>query len=80
MSAKRALPENELILSRFVEKVVVETYNEEKLQLYIKLIDSLDDLTLYNLITNKDSAIFLSTDLQQIINDINKFIKDSFKI
>lgn len=80
MSAKRALPENELILSRFVEKVVFETYNEEKLQLYIKLIDSLDDLTLYNLITNKDSAIFLSTDLQQIINDINKFIKDSFKI
>jgi succinate dehydrogenase flavin-adding protein (antitoxin of CptAB toxin-antitoxin module) len=80
LSAKRALPENELILSRFVEKVVFETYNEEKLQLYIKLIDSLDDLTLYNLITNKDSAIFLSTDLQQIINDINKFIKDSFKI
>lgn len=80
MSAKRALPENELILSRFVEKVVFETYNEEKLQLYIKLIDSLDDLTLYNLITNIDSAIFLSTDLQQIINDINKFIKDSFKI
>jgi len=75
LSAKRALPENELILSRFVEKVVFETYNEEKLQLYIKLIDSLDDLTLYNLITNKDSAIFLSTDLQQIIMILISLLK-----
>lgn len=80
MSAKRALPENELILSRFVEKVVFETYNEDKLQLYITLIDRLDDLTLYNLITNRGSANFLSPDLQQIVDDINKFIKDSFKI
>jgi succinate dehydrogenase flavin-adding protein (antitoxin of CptAB toxin-antitoxin module) len=80
LSAKRALPENELILSRFVEKVVFETYNEDKLQLYITLIDRLDDLTLYNLITNRGSANFLSPDLQQIVDDINKFIKDSFKI
>ena len=79
LSAKRALPENEIILTKFVKKVVQSSYNDWKLQAYIDLIDRLDDLTLYNLVTNRDSANFLSPDLQQIVDDINKFVKDSFR-
>jgi succinate dehydrogenase flavin-adding protein (antitoxin of CptAB toxin-antitoxin module) len=79
LSAKRALPENELILRNFAENVVQTTYIDKKLHSFITLIDKLDDLTLYDVITNYSNSKDLSIELQEIVGDINKFIKNSIK-
>lgn len=80
LSAKRALPENEIILTNFIKKVVQSSYDDRKLQAYIDLIDGVDDLTLYNLITGISPNGELSPDFQEIVNDINRFIKNSLKL
>jgi succinate dehydrogenase flavin-adding protein (antitoxin of CptAB toxin-antitoxin module) len=73
LSAKRALPENEFILSSFFSKIGI-TYGDEDIALYVKLIDDIDDLTLYDLITKNSTLENVPKNLQKIVLDIREFI------